>query len=212
MTAHQWILAISRWQQCLRAICATTCTVLECTAYRGASQPCIAVPRACVHHLRATARSQSVSRGHCQLCLSIASYQMHNSGRLTDIEPRKPHGYGFFDRGVEIVLKVRVAVAVDERRASHERHIKLLGSVVHPERIVPVVPAKENQTRTRRISAPFSRFGLASAQQVGAQVWTYDRCLSLNTGTERPLDANTPRICSMKYLRGKRCWPFSFHG
>lgn len=79
------------------------------------------------------------------MCLSIASYQMHNSGRLTDIEPRKPHGYGFFDRGVEIVLKVRVAVAVDERRASHERHVKLLGSVVHPERIVPVVPAKETK-------------------------------------------------------------------
>ena len=26
----------------------------------------------------------------------------------------------------------------------------------------------------------------------------YDRCLSLNTGTLRPLVANTPQICSMK--------------
>ena len=37
------------------------------------------------------------------------------------------------------------------------------------------------------------------------------RCLSLKTGTDRPLEAKTPRICSIKYFRGKRCCPFSFH-
>ena len=33
----------------------------------------------------------------------------------------------------------------------------------------------------------------------------YARCLSLNTGTDRPDVAKTPQTCSKKYLRGYIC-------
>ena len=79
-------------------------------------------------------------------------------GTRADIQTRKPHGYGFFDWSVEIMLEVRIAVAVDERRASHERYLELLGFFVHPEGIVPVVPAGgklgRNLWRYLRIPVP----------------------------------------------------------
>lgn len=108
------------------------------------------------------------------------------------------------------MLEVRIAVAVDEGRASHERDLKLLSLFVHPQRIVPIVPAKGMHKHSETLQVALScsiahNCAIQADDGVTRGSWTYDRCLSLNTGTERPLDAKTPRICSMKYLRGNRC-------
>ena len=40
----------------------------------------------------------------------------------------------------------------------------------------------------------------------------HDRCLSLKTGTDRPLSSNTFTICLKNSYRGYRVCPFSFRG
>ena len=50
-----------------------------------------------------------------------------------------------------------------------------------------------------------------------ASAQLYDRCLSLNTGTTRPVglffaEASTPQTCSNMWRRGYMVWPRSFSG
>ena len=60
------------------------------------------------------------------------------------------------------------------------------------------------------MSGIFSRRAVSYISR--AQSQRYDRCLSLNTGTTRPLRSNTATIASKNRLRGYSCCPLALTG